>query len=125
MSAPRPDRVGAVHTKRLVLHETASHGVSPRTAVGTDTIRSRRTHEVIGFDSFTGTFYPREDRAVFDVAFAFQRGIITARVTLTFSDARFNGRILKGTGAFKGVEGTVTGRSTDSPKTFITLHYRL
>ena len=113
------------HTKRFVLHETSGHDLGGRTFAGTDTIRSRHSHEVVGFDSFTGKFYPRQDKAVLDAAFSLRGGIIVGRVTLTGPTGHFTGRILKGTKNYNGIGGTITGRLTDSPRTFLTLHYHL
>ena len=48
-SAPSAER--AMHTKRLVIVETAGQGVGPNSFVGTDRIRSRSTHKVVGYDS--------------------------------------------------------------------------
>jgi len=116
----------AVHTKRLVLHETASHNLGKRAFAGTDKIRSRHSHELVGYDSYTGTFYPRKEKAVLDVAMALKGGVIVGRVSLDdFTKYRFDGRILKGTGKYKGIEGTATGRLTDSKKTYLTLKYHL
>jgi hypothetical protein len=110
----------------LVLRETASHRVGKGAFTGTDTIRSRRSHEIIGYDSFTGKIYPRQEKAVLDVAMSFKGGVIVSRVTLDdFETNQFDGRILKGTGKYKGIEGTVTGRLTNSTKTYVTLKYRL
>ena len=113
------------HTKRFVLHETAGHDVGNRSFAGTDKIRSRHSHEVLGFDSFTGKFYPRTNKVVLDVAFALKGGIIVGRVSFHGSDPHFDGPILKGTSNYKGIGGTIEGRLTDSRKTFVTLHYHL
>ncbi len=44
---------------------------------------------------------------------------------MTGSSLRFDGPILRGTGKYSGIEGTVTGRATEGQRTFYTLHYRL
>jgi len=116
------------HHKKLVLRETASRDLSRRTFAGTDKVKSASSRELVGFDSYTGRFYPHKQKAVLQVAFALKGGIIIARVSATFtsdSPPPISGRILKGTGKYKGIDGTVTGRLTDSDKVFITLHYRL
>jgi hypothetical protein len=60
---------------------------------------------------------------VIDVAFALKGGVIVGRVSLTEDEERFHGRILKGTGKFNGIEGTITGR--EGRNVSVTLHYRL
>jgi len=113
----------AQHVKRLVLHETGGHGLGGNTFVGTDKARSRATNEVVGFDTFTGHFSRATNKVVIHVALALKGGIIVGRVTFDGSQPRFDGRILKGTGKFQGVNGTITGRSTNGKKTFVTLRY--
>ena len=113
------------HTKRFVLHETGSHSVGERAFAGSDKIRSRHSHEVVGFDSTTGKYFPRMNKSVADLAFALKGGIIVGRLSFDASDPHFAGRILKGTGNYKGIGGTIEGRLTNSRKTFLTLHYHL
>ena len=113
------------HTKRFVLHETASHGLGDRTFAGTDKVRSRHSGQLVGFDTFTGKFYPRTNKVVIDTAFALRGGIIVGRLSIHGSDPHFDGPILKGTGNYKGIGGTIEGRLTNSRRTFLTLHYHL
>ena len=113
----------AMHTKRLVLHEIASHEVGRYAFAGADTARSRSTHEVVGYDSYTGKFYPATNKVVIDVAFALKGGVIVGRVSLSETEERFHGRILKGTGRYNGIEGTITGR--EGRNVYLTMHYRL
>ena len=111
-------------TKRLVARSTGEHDTG-RTFLGTDKVRSRSSGRVVGFDSFTGRLFPARRSAAVQVAVALDGGIIVFRASLTEPSHRFRGPILRGTGAYSGIEGAVTGRSTEGVRTFYTLHYRL
>lgn len=116
------------HSKKLVLRELASQDLSRRTFAGADKVKSAASGELVGYDSYTGKYYPRKQKAVLQVALALKGGIIVARVSATFtsdSPPPINGRILKGTGKYKGIDGTVSGRLTESDRVPITLNYRL
>ena len=78
-SDPPPDE-RAMHTMRLVIVETATHSVGPNSAVGTDRIRSRSSHKVVGYYSETVTLNPKTGIATFRVAFSLEGGIIEVRV---------------------------------------------
>ena len=118
-----------MHTKRMVLHQTAAHSVGKFTFTGTDVVKSR-ARKIIGYDAITGKFYPKKGKVVIDVAFALRGGIIVARVSHKGPAPdviKFEGPILKGSGKFKGIEGTITARSPadNDEKTFVTLRYHL
>ena len=99
----------AVHTLRWKLAEIASHNVGGHDFAGADRIRSARTGEIVGYDSFTGRYFPRTNSARIDLAASVKGGILVGRVRGEFSsnDAVFRGRVLKGTGRFQGAEGTM------------------
>ena len=128
--ATAPNAQGkAVHTLRWKLNETASHNVGRNNFVGSDTIRSRRTGEIIGYDSTTGSFFPKTSMVRLQVAASVKGGILVGRLSADFSTVAdvvvFEGPILKGTGKFKGVEGTITAKSSNGgKKTFVTIRYR-
>lgn len=112
------------HTRHFVLHQTGSHGVGRYRFVGTDKIKSKSSGEVVGFDSYTGKYDPTAQTAVLDVALSLKGGIIVGRVALGFHTEHFAGRILKGSGKYQGVEGTITGRDVPrSKKTYVTIQY--
>jgi hypothetical protein len=113
-----------MQTKRLVARSTGEHDVGT-TFLGTDRVRSRSTGRVVGFDSFTGRLFPAQQRATVQVAVALEGGIVVFRASLTEPSHRFQGPILRGTGRYSGIRGTVTGRATEGVRTFYTLHYRL
>ena len=116
-----------MHTKRLVVREVESQSLGDRTFTGTDRIRSRWSGKVVGYDSYTGKFYQRQEKVVLDMANALKGGIIVTRVTIDdFDSNRFDGRILKGTGKYAGIEGTLEGRTSNDPdKMYVTLRYHL
>jgi hypothetical protein len=93
--------------------------------LGTDKVRSVSSGKVVGFDSFTGRSFPHQDKAVVQLAVALNSGIIMCRASLTGSGSHFEGRVLKGTGSYRGIKGTITGRATGGLRTFYALHYRL
>jgi hypothetical protein len=65
-----------MHTKRLVVREVESQSLGDRTFTGTDRIRSRWSGKVVGYDSYTGKFYQRQEKVVLDMANALKGGII-------------------------------------------------
>jgi hypothetical protein len=118
-----------MHTKRLVLHNTAERNVGKFTFVGSDTVRSRSSGKVVGYDTISGKFYPREEKIVVQIAFALKGGIIVSRVSAHSAEgvSRFDGRILKGSGRYLGIDGEIEGRfpQGNSNKVFVTLHYHV
>ena len=118
-------QTNAMQTKRWVLRETAANPVGPRSGVSTDVIRSRVTGKIVGYDSGVARFYPRQDRIVWQVAFALKGGIIVARLNVNVTETQHTGRILSGTGKYRGIEGTMTSRQRDRTHTLVTLHYQL
>jgi hypothetical protein len=121
-STAAPER--AMHTKRFVLNEIASHNLGRYAFAGSDRIRSRGSGEVVGYDSYTGVFDPQAETLRVWVGVALKGGVINVRVNFT-EDNRFAGKILGGTGRYKGIDGTVTGRGVSSDRTFVTLRYTL
>lgn len=115
----------STHTTKLVLHQQSSHRVGKFDFTGTDKAVSAATHDVVGFDSFTGHFDRQTKTAVIQAAFALKGGIILVRVRFVNNDPAFKGRILGGTGAYQGISGTVTGRDEGHGKNLVTLHWSL
>jgi hypothetical protein len=110
------------HTLKLVLHNIASHDTGNERSVGADTVKSGG--KIVGYASNTARYYPALDKAVGHIAFALNGGTIIGRVSLKGSGSRFAGPIVAGSGRYKRVEGTITGRATGSLRTFVTLRYR-
>lgn len=128
-SAPPAER--AMHTQRLVALETASHSVGSNNFVGTDQIRSRSSHKVVGYDSFTLTVDPKTDVATFWVALALKGGIIEVRVRVQTDPEPpiVTVPIVHGSGKYRGIKGTVRFAETSPVKgatrNYVTLRYRL
>jgi hypothetical protein len=114
----------ALHTKRLVLNQISIKQLGHNSLVGADKVRSRATGEVVGYDSLTIKFDAQTDTATVDVALALRGGIIVGRVKAAETSDHFEGRILTGTGKYKGIEGTITGREP-TRNVYVTLRYRL
>ena len=111
-------------TKRFVLTQAEERDVGRTAFVGSDTVRSKRTGEIVGYDAITGKFYPQQEKFVVQIALALKGGIIVGRVVGKGEAREFDGRILKGTGKYKGIEGTILGRFSSQNKVHLTLHYR-
>ena len=112
-------------TKRLVLKEIAGANLGRFSFAGTDRIRSRATNDVRGFVSYTGVFNPQTQTVRIFAGLALQGGVIFGRVMLTEESDRFTGRITGGSGKYRGITGTITGRSVGENRTFLNLHYEL
>jgi hypothetical protein len=113
-----------VHTKRLVSRDIRSHSLGARTFAGTAV--DRHAGHIVGYDSFTGHFYPKQDRGDIWDSLALKNGTISLVVHFRGSGPSvYSGRILNGTGKYKGIVGTVTARTAphNPDKTFITLSY--
>ena len=114
--------VTSTHTKRLLLHVTAAHSFDQLHFVGTERVRSRATGKVVGFDTFSG--HVLSDRVVYQTALAFKGGILLTRVhTVGAAPAKFAGRVIGGTGAYRGATGTVFGRAVSQEDTRFNIRY--
>lgn len=120
-AAPAP---ATMHTMRLVAHQSATHNVRPNGFLGSDVDRSRRTHRIVGYDSITGHFNLKTHVVRIDVAAALKDGIITLHLKGMGQSNRLAGVITGGTGAYRGIQGTV---HTHGPgkTTYVRLDYTL
>lgn len=113
---------GSTHVLRLKLHVTDAHSLDQRHFVGTERVRSRDTHQLIGFDTFRGHVKPHT--VVYETAFAFKGGILLTRGRLVSkAPARFAGPVIGGTGVFAGATGTARGRAVSQEDTVFTIRY--
>jgi len=113
-----------IHTKRLLLHVTAGHSFDQSHFAATERVRSRATGKVVGFDTFSG--HVVSDGTVFQTAFAFKGGILLTRVhSVGAAPARYAGRVIGGTGAYRGATGTVRGRAVSREDTRFNIRYQL
>ena len=112
-----------MRTKRLVLTQSEERNLGRTAFVGSDTVRSESSGEIVGYDAITGKFYPKQEKFVVQLALALKGGIIVGRVSAKGEVREFDGRILKGSGKYKGIEGTIHGRFSRQ-KVHLTLHYQ-
>ena len=114
----------STHVLRLKLHVTAGHSLDQLHFVGTERVRSRDTHQLVGFDTFRGHVKPHT--VVYETAFAFKGGILLTRGRLVSkAPATFAGHVTGGTGAFAGATGTARGRALSREDTVFTIRYSL
>jgi hypothetical protein len=112
----------STHVLHLRLHVTAGRSLDQLHFVGTERVRSRETHQFVGFDTFRGHVKPHT--VVYETAFAFRAGILLIRVhSVGKAPARFVGHVTGGTGAFVGATGTATGRALSQEDTIFTIRY--
>jgi hypothetical protein len=94
--------------------------------VGTEVVRSRKTHKVVGYDSVIGVFFPESNSLRVQIATAVNGGIIVARVQTDFDPPNvvFHGPIIRGTGKFTGATGSLTAEAIDGRNQSLeTIHY--
>lgn len=101
-----------LRTMRFVSQTFAESGVGRYRFVGADEVR--RSGEVIGYNSYTGRYFPARDRVVIRVGVALRGGVIMGRVA---ADAPregeatvFRGPILGGSGRYDGIRGRIVAR---------------
>jgi hypothetical protein len=123
VGATAPDR--SQHVKRLVNHSIEFHSLRGNHTIGVDRLRSVATHEIAGYDNFASDFNPRTDRVRFWLAISLKGGLIDSYFDAHSGVTSFTGRITHGSGRFRGIEGTVHVRISDSGRTVYTLRYAL
>ena len=114
-----------VHVKRLVSRDIDSHRLSKNHFAGAAI--DRHNGHIIGYETFTASAFPKQERALVWDSYGLKNGIISVvvRVDLASDSPVHRGRILNGTGKYHGVRGTVIARSAgqNGEKTFVTLRY--
>jgi hypothetical protein len=120
-------RAATSHTLRIVAHQTATHSAGKFSFIGQDTDRRRSDGKIIGYDTISGHFYPKQNRVVINVAVGLRGGILLARLHQSASSNAFKGTVTGGRGRYAGASGTITGHSPsqNSKRTFVTVHYML
>lgn len=114
------------HTLRLVSRDLANHDLGATTFAGAAV--DRHGGHIVGYDAFTGHFHPQQNRGDIWDSIALKNGTIGLVVHFKGSTPTvYTGRILNGTGSYKGIDGTVTARPAprNPDKTYITLNYHL
>ena len=115
------------HVKRLVLHEIEGHSPAPDHFTGVDRLRSFATHRIAGYDNFSGVLNPKTDRLRFWLAISLKGGLIDSFFNVHAGGEihRFSGKITHGYGKFRGIEGRVHVRGSNTDRTVYVLRYRL
>jgi hypothetical protein len=112
-----------MHTKRLVSTDIRSHSLGTKTFAGVAV--DRHAGRIVGYDTFTGHFYPRQNRGVIWATVSLRNGSISVFVPIKGNATVNTGRIVHGSGKYRGIDGTITARTAphNDNKTFITLTY--
>jgi hypothetical protein len=98
-----------VHTKRLVSRTIAIHSLGPRSYVAGAAV-DRHAGHVIGYDTFTSHQHSKQNLLDIYDSFAFKNGTITTVFHVKLTGTADVGRILQGTGKYKGIQGQVAER---------------
>lgn len=80
---------------------------------------------VVGYDTVRFSFNRRKNRTTFGVALNIERGFVYGVLTEHGNNPVMRGRILWGTGIFRGVAGTITARNLNSngTRTAVAIRY--
>jgi len=86
-----------------------------------------RAHgKIIGYSALTATFNAKTRKARLNVAVALKGGVLVLGLTQgEHSGPRLHGRVLTGTGKFRGASGTFTATQTSETRTVVTVRYRV
>jgi hypothetical protein len=122
---PAPAR--SQHVTRLLVQSIEARDVTDNHPAGADRLRSLATHEIVGYESFTGVNNPESNRLRFWLADALKGGVIISYFDLDTENTgnTFSGRITSGSGRYRGIEGTIHVRNSDNGRTVYTLRYTL
>lgn len=115
------------HVTRLLVQDVEAHPLGKNHPAGADRLRSVETHKIVGYESFSGVVNPETERLRFWLADALKGGVITSYFNLPLEGVgnTFSGRIVDGTGKYRGIEGTIHVRNSENGRTVYTLRYTL
>jgi hypothetical protein len=116
---------GTQHVLRLVTISIESADLGNNRPAGVDRLRSVATHEVVGFETFSGIFNPDTDRVRFWLAMALKGGIVDSYFNVSVDSSSFSGRITHGSGAYSGIQGTIDVRTRDNGRAVYIIRYTL
>jgi hypothetical protein len=112
-----------VHVRKFVAVPIGhDHQVGKASFVGSEV--ERHHGRVVGTDSITGHFLVKKGVAKIQVAAAWKGGTVVIRGHAT-QNTPFVGKVIRGTGKYTGIEGTVTTRDLRHGKTAVTVTYTL
>jgi hypothetical protein len=93
------------HHLKFVAIQTGSHGVGPRSFVGTDV--NRHHGKVVGYDTISGKFNRHTHKAFLRVALSRKGGLLFGQLTISGQSGHFTGKVTGGRGRFSGATGTI------------------
>jgi hypothetical protein len=94
--------------------------------IGVDRLRSLATGKIAGYDNWSALYNPGNDHLRFWMTLSLDGGTIDTYFSLTPGPSRFTGQILRGYGKYRGIDGTIHVRRSDTaPRTVYTLRYML
>ena len=112
-----------VHVRKFVAVPIGhDHDTGKNSFVGSEV--ERHNGHVIGTDSVTGRFFPKKGVAKIQVAVAWKGGTVVIRGHARQNTA-FVGKVIRGTGKYAGIEGTVATRDLRHGRTAVTVTYTL
>jgi hypothetical protein len=109
------------HTMKLTLRPLEWKEVGSFQVVGAKKVLKRPSGYHSGYASYNLNYNDTRNVAVIQEALAFGSGIIVVRLVDDYDTRGFKGRIVRGTGSYRGIEGRVTGRNTNRIK--LTYHF--
>jgi hypothetical protein len=110
------------HRLSFTAHTLSSAHVGDNHLIESD--RAVKSGHTIGYTANTCTFDFAASQAHCLVAFARPKGQLRAKVTVDAQTGQSAGRIVGGSGAYRGAKGTVSGQQTANRDTVkITLHW--
>jgi hypothetical protein len=121
-AAPHP---AAKHVMRFVSISGPSRNVGKFGFIASD--KDKRAGKVVGYDSLSGTYNPKNGVVNLNVAVALNGGLITVHLAQKGDQTSATGKITGGSGKYAGIKGTIRTHSpsSNSKKTFVVLDYTL
>jgi hypothetical protein len=111
-----------VHHRSFIAKQISSHQLGQRDFVASEVERHNGT--VIGMDSLTGHFDFKAGTVKIYVAVAWKGGALIVRGHAT-QNTPFVGKVVRGTGKYAGIQGTVTTRDLGHNRTAVHVTYTL
>jgi hypothetical protein len=114
------------HTKRYVLKLVDSAELGETAFAAAARMKSKRTGEVVGYENHTGRWDPDTGDLVLNVGMALRGGVLVARLKPGKTQQTFVGPILKGSGKYAGIDGSIRVHpEKGTSRTIAVLRYRL
>ena len=112
LNASGAEEAAGWRTTRFVAQTISETDVGRYRIVGADKVL--KGGEVIGYNSYTGRYFPAQDRLVIRIGIALAGGVIMGRVNTDLPEEGeavvFRGPILSGSGRYEGIRGRIVAR---------------